>query len=112
MVTVAFPAVSAIVLKAILYDGVRHLLFIVPSMAILAGIAVAALLGSPGARPAKAAVLVLIVISVATTAADMVRLNPYESVFFNRTGAGASAAPRCVSRPTTGDSRTRKGSNG
>jgi hypothetical protein len=93
MVAAGLPIVSAIALKAVLYDGIRHLLFIVPPLAILAGIAVAGLLDGAGARLAKAAVIVLVAISVATTSADMVRLHPYESIYFNRTvGGGLRAA--------------------
>lgn len=93
MVTAVAPVVSAIVLKSVLYDGIRHLLFIVPALAILAGISVAALLGGTGNPSVKAAVMVLVGVSVAATAADMVRLHPYESVYFNRlVGGGLRSA--------------------
>src|SRR4029079_11217925 len=84
MLTAVFPVVSAITLKSVLYDGIRHLLFVVPPLAILAGVSVAALVGSPAPGWAKTAAVALVSISVGSTAIDMVRLHPYESVYFNR----------------------------
>jgi hypothetical protein len=71
-----------------LYDGLRHFLFLFPLMAALAGAGVAAFLRSPLGRPVRWAGLAALSLACAVTLVDMVRLHPYESVYFNRLWAG------------------------
>jgi hypothetical protein len=75
-----------------LYDGLRHFLFLFPLLAALAGAAVAAFLRAPVGRPVKVAGLALLALAGAVTLVDMVRLHPYESVYFNRLWAGGMKA--------------------
>jgi hypothetical protein len=96
LATILLPVVSAVVLGATLYDGIRHFLFIVPPLAIAAALAIASLLASTRSRAIRAGVAALVGASLLATAVDMIRLHPYESVYFNRAIGGglASAAPR------------------
>lgn len=75
-----------------LYDGLRHFLFLVPLLAVLAGVSVAAFLRSPAPRAGKQAGLVVFAAACLLTATDMVRLHPYEAVHFNRLWAGGMKA--------------------
>jgi hypothetical protein len=75
-----------------LYDGLRHFLFLVPLLAVLAGVAVAAFLRSPVRRLVKRAGLAVLAAACLLTAVDMVRLHPYEAVYFNRLWAGGMKA--------------------
>lgn len=75
-----------------LYDGLRHFLFLFPLLAALAGAAVAAFLRAPVGRPVRVAGLALLSLACAVTLVDMVRLHPYESVYFNRLWAGGMKA--------------------
>jgi hypothetical protein len=75
-----------------LYDGMRHFLFLVPLLAVLAGVSVSVFLRSPAARPVKAAGIALLAGASLVTLVDMVRLHPYESVYFNRLWAGGTKA--------------------
>jgi hypothetical protein len=75
-----------------LYDGLRHFLFLVPLLAALAGASVAAFLRSPARRVVKQAGLGLLAAACLLTAVDMVRLHPYEAVYFNRLWAGGMRA--------------------
>ena len=88
VVATFFPIASAIQSGTILYDGMRHLLFIVPPLAVLAGIVTASFFSNVGSRAAGAAVAIALAASVSVTAADMWRLHPYESIYFNRTFGG------------------------
>ncbi|HEY3119783.1 MAG TPA: glycosyltransferase family 39 protein [Vicinamibacteria bacterium] len=91
----ALPAILAVVLRPFLYDGIRHLLFVLPPLATLAGISAARFFHSSLSRWVKLPVAMLLALSAAATARDMVRLHPYESIYFNRlVGGGVAAASR------------------
>jgi hypothetical protein len=75
-----------------LYDGLRHFLFLVPLLAVLAGVSVSVFLRSPAGRRAKVAGLAVLAAACFVTLVDMVRLHPYESVYFNRLVAGGMKA--------------------
>jgi hypothetical protein len=75
-----------------LYDGLRHFLFLVPLLAVLAGTSVAGFLRSPAPRLAKRAGIAVLAAACLLTVVDMVRLHPYEAVYFNRLWAGGMKA--------------------
>ena len=83
-----FPIAVAILTGATLYDGMRHFLFVLPVLTVLAGISFVRFLRSSAIRPYKQVVAGLVVGSLALTLVDMIQLHPYEYVFFNRLIAG------------------------
>jgi len=87
----AFAPVGFLVIQhATLYDGVRHTLFVIPMLALLAGWAFARLLPSvPRARVAIAIVSALYVVAVVI---DLARLHPLEYVAMNAFAGGTSGA--------------------
>jgi hypothetical protein len=94
-IMILMPLTVVIAAHSILYNGIRHLLFLVPLLAMAAGISVATFLAR--ARPAWSVIVGgLLVSSLACTTADMVRLHPYQSVYFNRLIAGG--LPRAADR--------------
>jgi hypothetical protein len=84
---VGLPVVWAVAMRTPLYDGLRHFLFVVPPLAVLAGAAVAAYLRRAGRGPRIAASLALGLAGGATLV-DMVQLHPYQALYFNRLVAG------------------------
>ncbi|HSD67693.1 MAG TPA: hypothetical protein VLF95_13385 [Vicinamibacteria bacterium] len=85
--------VSGVVVNRMpLYDGLRHFLFLVPILAVLAGASVAAFARTPVRRPARLAGLGVLAGACLLTVVDMVRLHPYEAVYFNRLWAGGMRA--------------------
>jgi Dolichyl-phosphate-mannose-protein mannosyltransferase len=92
VVVVCSPVLIAIIIHATVYDGMRHFLFLVPILAVLAGISLAGLLRSHVSLLVKGSAGVLIGLSAGMTGVDMVQLHPYQSVYFNRTIAGGLAA--------------------
>ncbi len=78
------------------YNGNRHMLFIVPGLAVLAGVSAAWWLRGPLPVAARALGALVLAAGIGLTVRDMVALHPYESVYFNRLVAGgfAKAAPR------------------
>jgi len=91
-----FPILVAIALHSTLYDGLRQFLFVVPALAVLAGVSIAAFLRSRAAFAIKLLVLGAALFSAGLTVFDMVDLHPYQYVYFNRLVAGGleSAATR------------------
>jgi hypothetical protein len=92
----AVAPVGWIVLKRTpLYDGLRHFLFVMPFLAVLAGTAVAAYLKKRKGRADAWLALALVAASCAVTLRDMVQLHPYQTVYFNRLiGGGLRKAAR------------------
>ncbi len=85
--------VSGVVINRMpLYDGLRHFLFLIPLLAALAGAAVAVFLSAPASRGLKLAGTALLAGSCVLTLVDMVRLHPYQAVYFNRLVAGGQKA--------------------
>lgn len=86
VLTIVFPLTYAMVAGSIHYDAIRHFLFMVPALAVLAGLALARLAKT---RRWPWAVLV---VGLGVTASDMVRLHPYEYVYYNRMSGGLEGA--------------------
>lgn len=84
------PILTAVALDATLYDGLRHFLFVIPPLAILAGIAFTKLLSSNTNPILKMCAITLVFFSMGLTVSDMVQLHPYQSVYFNRVVGGGS----------------------
>lgn len=89
---VCFPILAAILLRATIYDGMRQFLFVLPPLAVLAGISGAGLLRSDVSRRIKQGAGGLIALSAAITVFDMAQLHPYQTVYFNRAIAGGVQA--------------------
>ena len=85
---VAFPVATAMILHSTLYDGVRHFLFVIPPLAILAAAGIESGLGPSVPRAIRTLIAGVVVVAALVTASDMVVLHPYESVYFNRIVAG------------------------
>ena len=94
-----FPPVYAVVKGSNLYDGMRHFLFIVPPMAVLAGVVLEHLWrATRRIRPGRAQAALAIVFGGACALVSayhlalLVRLHPVQSVYFNRASGGIPAA--------------------
>ena len=88
------PILLTIVARPYIYNGVRHLLFIVPPLAVLGGLAgvwIGRRLEQRG-RTAMAAGALVLVVGTASPVIDMVRLHPYEYTDFNHLVGGVKGA--------------------
>jgi len=95
----AAPLAWAVLGRTPLYNGVRHLLFVLPILAVLAGVSVGRALRSDLPRGVLAGGAVSLAACLALVASDMVRLHPYQYVYFNRLVAGG--LPAAVGRYET-----------
>jgi hypothetical protein len=82
------PLLLVVIARPFLYDGVRHLLFLVPPLCVIAGVALSALIQGSFTRGVKALVVTAAVASGLATIGDMASLHPYQTVYFNRAVAG------------------------
>jgi hypothetical protein len=83
------PPALQIALRAPVYDGTRHFLFVYPAMALLAGIGAHALTTLPRRRSLA---VVALVIALAGVVPAMVRLHPYQYVYYNAFAGGTRGA--------------------
>lgn len=87
--TVLVPYLGVVIARPTLYDGHRHFLFVIPSMAALAGLAFDYFISCMRAPVALRATLGALALGLAgVTLYDMVTLHPYEYVYFNRASGG------------------------
>lgn len=86
-----FPVIYVIITKPNIYDGIRHFLFILPALALMAAIGASALLKqvAPRFRPiAWGLLLIAVLVNINTYA----RLHPYQMTYFNFLAGGMEEA--------------------
>jgi hypothetical protein len=79
------PLMIAMVKRPALYNGIRHFIFVIPPMAVLAGVAFARLLDWIGERHlgSQAVAVVAFTFGLLLPTAEMIRLHPYQYTHFN-----------------------------
>ena len=90
----ALPIAVAVVTKPAMYNGIRHFVFLAPPIAVLGGLAGGYLLvrvRTYGSAAGVAACAVLFA-GLAAPAVEMVRLHPYQYVYFNAYAGGVPGA--------------------
>jgi hypothetical protein len=93
-VAAVLPVAMTVICRPAMYNGIRHFVFIMPAVAVLAGIAAAWLserLARYG-RPALAAGAVAATAALISPVVEMVRLHPYQYTHFNRLAGGVQTA--------------------
>jgi hypothetical protein len=92
--TIVFPVAYAILIKAVLFDGMRHFIFVLPPIAAAAALAMDRMLtvlaAVPYRRPIYAALGLYTVAHVAT----MLMLHPNQYVYYNAFVGGVDGAQR------------------
>jgi hypothetical protein len=94
--TVFFPLACQVICHGPAFTGLRHFLFVIPALAVLAGIGLDAALTALAARGRLAAFSGLAAVTVCFlwNAVTLVRLHPYEYLFYNRMVGGLEGASR------------------
>lgn len=87
MLTLAamLPIAIAIVKRPALYNGIRHFVFVIPPMTVIAGVAFAWLMNRlrEHRRSWQPAVLALFAFGLLLPVGEMIRLHPYQYTYFN-----------------------------
>ncbi|MBX3519079.1 MAG: glycosyltransferase family 39 protein [Xanthobacteraceae bacterium] len=88
------PILLVVITRPVLYNGIRHFLFVVPPMAVLAGVAVAYIFEKlqDYRRWAPAAGMAVFAFFVGITVVDMIRIHPYQYALFNHVAGGVRGA--------------------
>ncbi|MBF0368669.1 MAG: glycosyltransferase family 39 protein [Magnetococcales bacterium] len=91
---ITIPLAYVLIARPVLYDGLRHFIFLMPPMAVLAGVAVTASLARLRKRSQRAGIwgVILLVIALASLTRVMVGLHPYQYVYFNTLVGGVQGA--------------------
>jgi hypothetical protein len=87
-IVVVLPVAAATIVRSTFYDAVRHFLFVIPPLAILATAGIESALRPPVPRALRVLIAGAVSIAAAITVRDMIALHPYQSVYFNRVVAG------------------------
>ncbi|MBP0021596.1 MAG: hypothetical protein J7647_29085 [Cyanobacteria bacterium SBLK] len=85
------PAI-AIVKGSTIYDGIRHFLFVLPGIAVIASVGLIWSYQQISQLKFKRALVAGTLLCVAIVIFDMVTLHPYEYIYFNRVSGGLKAA--------------------
>ena len=94
--TVAFPLACQVIARGPAFTGLRHFLFVLPPLAVLAGIGIDATTTALGSwkRPLGLAALAASGLWFTWNASVLTRLHPYEYLYYNRVVGGLEGANR------------------
>src|SRR6201993_3193337 len=94
MLAATLPIAIAMVKRPALYNGIRHFIFVIPPMAVLAGTAFAWVMNELGKsrRSWQPAVLAAFCFGLLLSLAEMIRLHPYQYTHFNHIAGTVRAA--------------------
>ena len=94
--TVGFPLACEVICRGPAFTGLRHFLFVIPALAVLAGIGLDAALTALAKRGRLVASAGLAVVSACFLwdAVTLIRLHPYEYLFYNPIVGGLEGASR------------------
>jgi hypothetical protein len=85
------PVVYAVMFRPVLYNGLRHFLFVLPPLAVLAAAGLQAML-LRGSGPAQAACMAAAGAGLLLPVAHMVALHPAQYAYFNQLAGGTRGA--------------------
>lgn len=94
VVAALLPIILAVVTRPVLYNGIRHFLFIIPPMAVLGGVAFAYFFEKLNKyrREAAFAGATAFALIASVTVVDLVRIHPYQYALFNQVAGGVRGA--------------------
>ena len=86
------PVAIAVVTRPAMYNGVRHFIFILPPLAVAAGLAADWVYWRATSRAFRIVAAALVAIGLLVAIVQMIRLHPYQYVHFNLIAGRPSAA--------------------
>jgi hypothetical protein len=87
-----FPLVYVVVMRPNVYNGLRHFLFLLPALALLAGFGATVLLSMVSHASARRTVAAALAVALLLPAVSLVRLHPYQMTYFNFLAGGVGSA--------------------
>jgi hypothetical protein len=92
--SIVFPVAYAIAIKAVLFDGMRHFIFVLPAIAVAAALAMDHVLTRLGESPYRQAIYAALGLYGAAHVTTMVLLHPDQYVYYNAFVGGVDGAQR------------------
>jgi hypothetical protein len=92
--TIVFPVAYAIAIKAVLFDGMRHFIFVLPPIAVAAALIADRALTRLSALPYRAPIYAALALYGMAHVATMVMLHPDQYVYYNAFVGGVDGAQR------------------
>jgi hypothetical protein len=92
--TIVFPVAYAIAIKAVLFDGMRHFMFVLPPIAVAAALAMDRTVSRLSQVPYRQAIYAALGLYGVTHVATMVLLHPDQYVYYNAFVGGVDGAQR------------------
>jgi hypothetical protein len=94
MLAATLPIVIAMVKRPALYNGIRHFIFVIPPLTIIAGVAFAWVMRwlRDNRRSWQPAVLAVLIFGLLLPLGEMIRLHPYQYTHFNHIAGTVRAA--------------------
>lgn len=86
------PVLLFVVRRPTVYDGLRHFLFILPALALLAALGATAALDFVRARAGRVVAWLTVAVLIVAPARALVQLHPYQMTYFNWLGGGMRRA--------------------
>jgi hypothetical protein len=86
------PIVAATIVRPNVYDGLRHFLFVLPAVALFAGLAAVAIATAPRRAAARASIVALLCVALLWPLRALVGLHPYQYTYFNELVGGLAGA--------------------
>ena len=90
--TAILPVAVAVLTRPAMYNGVRHFVFIMPALAVAAGVGADWLYRRATRWITRGALVAMLTIGVVNSIVQMIRLHPYQYVHFNLLAGSASGA--------------------
>jgi hypothetical protein len=87
-----FPVCYFVLFRPTVYDGIRHFLFLLPAMALLAGIGAARMAKCAKEATPRRLLTALILIFLLWPMGELIVLHPYQSSYFNAVVGGVEGA--------------------
>ena len=91
LISLLLPVSLVVFGRTPVYDGLRHVLFLLPIVAVLAAASLTSLVERSPSKWLTWGIGTVIAVSLITTAVDCIQLHPYESLHINRVFGGGLA---------------------
>jgi hypothetical protein len=89
---IGFPFVYFVILRPVTYDCARHFLFVLPPIAVAAGVVADKLLAYARGIVARGAVVAALAAGIGSQVVTMIELHPHEYVYYNELVGGVKGA--------------------
>ncbi|GGF73155.1 hypothetical protein GCM10007301_36200 [Azorhizobium oxalatiphilum] len=88
------PIMITVIMRPVMYNGIRHFVFVTPALALLGGAAVAWLVGQTAKAPlvARGAVAAMLIGGFALPVREFATLHPYQYTYYNHMVGGVKGA--------------------